>query len=165
VLVAAPGVVINEIVPAAMLDWNDSAGGNGVPFDAIPGTGVIDATDQWIEILNTGTNQMLIGWTLELIAAGGATTVVPIATTPFFSGQLLVIPSPVNLATIVTLRLKDSTGFVWDDVDLAAVTAALGPATGAADEGIARVPNGLDTGLITNFKRKPATIGAFNPFF
>ena len=164
VVVSTPRVVINEIVAQPKLDWNDTTGGNGVPFDATPGSGVVDASDQWIEITNTGPSEVFIGWTLTLIDAAGAATVVPIGMPALVSGGFIVVPSPVDLATIVTLQLKDLLGVVRDSVDLATVMTALGPAIGVADESIARSPNGLDTGLITDFKKKAASIKAVNPF-
>jgi hypothetical protein len=164
VVVTSPGVVINEIVAEPKQDWNDTAGGNGVPFDSIPGTGAIDPTDQWIEITNTGPSQVFVGWTLELIDAAGATTVVPIGAPTLLTGGFIVVPSPVDLATVVTLQLKDLLGVVRDVVDLGSVKTALGPATGITDEAIARSPNGLDTGLITDFEKRAATIRAVNPF-
>lgn len=42
---------ISEVVPTALHDWSDSAGG-AVPFDDRPGNGAITSTDEWIEIVN-----------------------------------------------------------------------------------------------------------------
>ena len=145
-------------------DWNDSACGNGVPFDLIPGTGVIDGMDQWIEIANTGPTQVFVGWTLTLIDMAGATTVIPIGAPVLPSGGFIVVPSPVDLLTIATVQLKNLVGVIRDSVPLATVRATLGPATGVADESISRSPNGLNTGAITDFKKKAATISAVNPF-
>ncbi len=44
------GIVITEMVLDPQQDWNDSAGGNGIPFDATPGSGAVDADDIWVEI-------------------------------------------------------------------------------------------------------------------
>src|SRR5262249_55236587 len=140
--------------------------GNGVPFDAVPGPGVAGAitpADHWIEILNSGPAAILIGWSLELVSTTGVVTTVPIPPQPvLMSGTTIVVPVPLTGGA--TIRLKDSNTFVWDEVDLSALTAALGPPTSLADEAIARVPNGLDTNTIGDFKRRPATINAPNPF-
>lgn len=50
-------LVINELVITPQRDWNDSGGGNKIPFDSIPGPteaegGDVDADDQYIEIFN-----------------------------------------------------------------------------------------------------------------
>ncbi|MDJ0864537.1 MAG: hypothetical protein QNK03_00415 [Myxococcota bacterium] len=45
---------INEIVTDPQRDWNDSVGPAGLPFDALPGTGAVDAGDEYIEIENVG---------------------------------------------------------------------------------------------------------------
>ena len=48
-------IVINEIVTDPQQDWNDSEGGDGIPFNNVPGNGTITPTDEWIELLNTGS--------------------------------------------------------------------------------------------------------------
>src|SRR5205085_12604137 len=47
------GLVISELVLDPKQDWSDSAGGNGIPFDSVPGTGAIDTGDIWAEVLPT----------------------------------------------------------------------------------------------------------------
>ena len=44
------GVCINEVVTTPQEDWNDSAGGNEIPFDSVPGNGTINDADQWLEL-------------------------------------------------------------------------------------------------------------------
>lgn len=45
-------VIISEVVTDPQQDWNDSMGGNGILFDAIPGNGSIGPTDEWLELKN-----------------------------------------------------------------------------------------------------------------
>ncbi|EKD41752.1 MAG: hypothetical protein ACD_73C00548G0001 [uncultured bacterium] len=45
-------IIISEVITDPQQDWNDSSGGNGVPFDAISGNGTIGTTDEWIELKN-----------------------------------------------------------------------------------------------------------------
>ena len=70
VTIASPTgrLVITELVVDPKQDWSDSAGGNGVPFDGMPGTGVVDAGDIWIEVFNTTTGNQ--NWTVRLTDAG-----------------------------------------------------------------------------------------------
>ena len=47
VVVSSPAgdLIVSEMVLAPLRDWNDSAGGNGVPFDFVPGTGIVDGNN------------------------------------------------------------------------------------------------------------------------
>ena len=45
-----PDVIINEVVTNPQRDWNDTANGNGVAFDATYGDGNIDTADEYIEL-------------------------------------------------------------------------------------------------------------------
>ena len=50
---ANPGaVLINEICGQPQQDWNDDEDGDGVPFSPVPGTGLVDSDDEWIELLD-----------------------------------------------------------------------------------------------------------------
>jgi hypothetical protein len=62
-----PWVIITEVVTDPQQDWNDSAGGDGVPYSAVPGSGTIGATDEWIELYNaSGETIDLRGWSLVM---------------------------------------------------------------------------------------------------
>lgn len=44
-------LVISEVVPTPMHDWNDTDG-SGEPLDGHPGYGAVTDTDEWVEIVN-----------------------------------------------------------------------------------------------------------------
>ncbi|MGE5243770.1 MAG: hypothetical protein ACM3SQ_06055, partial [Betaproteobacteria bacterium] len=167
--------MINELVVQPQRDWDDSGGaGDGIPFDDVPGASVapsaaVTPADQWIEIrTNTGTAAELAGWTLSFIDAGGTAVTLPLTAsvlhvTPGSTDVVVGAPAGsigVGLNSVVTLT--NSQGTVVDVVNLAAVNAALGPATGVNDEAVARIPDGTDTGATGDFQRRPATIGKPN---
>ncbi len=189
-----PLLRINEVVTDPQHDWDDSAGGNGTPFDAVPGNGAISATDEWVELFNAGDTPVDLtassGWTLEFLdttpevlnfANPGSTVrlVFSQGGNPSFfqSGEYLVIGNPPgNLNNDIYLTLKNSGGEIVDDVELGDDTEGDGAgdgapdggpgggdATSAADEAIARLPNGHDTGDdVADFVQQTATIGATN---
>jgi PKD repeat protein len=168
-------VVINEVVADPQQDWSDNSGGNGIPFDNVPGTGSITVTDEWIELFNAGTQAVNLivgnGWTIELIngtneifnfknpgsavlrfSAGGSVT-------NFQPGEYLVIGNPPGaINNDVYIILRDQTGAVVDDVEIGDDFegdgngdgapdggASDGNATGINDEAVARFPNASDT--------------------
>ena len=46
-------LVISEVVEEPLQDWDDSAGGDGIPFNDVVGNAAPDPTgDQWVEIFN-----------------------------------------------------------------------------------------------------------------
>lgn len=189
-----PLLRINEVVTDPQQDWDDSAGGNGSPFDAVPGNGAISATDEWVELFNAGDTPVDLtessGWTIEFVDTtpeilnfanpGSAVRLVfsQGGNPSFFqSGEYLVIGNPPgNLNNDVYLILKNSGGEIVDDVELGDDAegdgagdgapdggAGGGDATSAADEAIARLPNGHDTDDdVADFVQQPATIGATN---
>jgi hypothetical protein len=164
--------MINEVVVEPQRDWNDSgAGGNGTPFDDVPGTGTVatgDVTlaDQWLEFLtNTGSPDELRNWTLEFTDTNGVQQTITITPTMLRSngGQYLVLGAPGDMSPTSVLILRDTTNQTVDRVDLGAIRAALGPATGVNDEAVARVPDGIQTNQAGDFKRRAASIGKLNP--
>ncbi|MBP9088595.1 MAG: lamin tail domain-containing protein [Kofleriaceae bacterium] len=49
-----PGAArINEVCASPVQDWNDSSGGNVIPFDGVPGNGQVTSEDEWVELLNS----------------------------------------------------------------------------------------------------------------
>ena len=162
--------MINEIVLEPQQDWNDSgAGGNGVPFDDQPGTSTtpspdIDANDRWIELKNQGRESVLLtNWSLVFVDTLGVEVAVPLGEVTLLPGEYLVVENPGDVAFDSILKVVDGRGLNRDVVDLAELFPALGPATGVADEAMARVPDGNDTNSVADFERKAATIGAENP--
>ncbi|MBK6685162.1 MAG: hypothetical protein IPG45_11900 [Deltaproteobacteria bacterium] len=73
-------VQIQEVVPTALRDWGDTAGGGGVPFDPWPGVGTVSSADEWVELVNRGTEAIDIDQArIELWALDGSPTVTPLA--------------------------------------------------------------------------------------
>jgi hypothetical protein len=180
-------VLINEVVTDPQQDWNDSAGGNGVPFDAIPGNGTVSSTDEWVELLNTrGTTLNLTGWRLAMMDTSPATEVLGSGSavlrfsaggslSNFQPGERLVIGNPTGtMNNDVYLQLWDASGTLIDDVEIGfdlegdgddgvPEPGQDGNATGPDDEAIARVPDGIDTGNDgQDFCQQGATIGSDN---
>jgi hypothetical protein len=165
--------MINEVVVEPQRDWNDSGpGGDGVPFNDVPGTAVfpappVTAADQWLEFLtNTGSPLELLNWTLTIsdgslppvIVTLSPANVSTVAGSPYV---LFVPPTGISLTSVITL--SDNTGQVVDTISLPALIAALGPATGVANEAIARVPDGNQSHSVTDFARRPGSIRRVNP--
>jgi hypothetical protein len=150
----ADRVVINEVVVDPQQDWDDTAGGNGIPFDEIPGVGTIDGglfvgADEWIEIVNaTGSVVDLSGWTLEMLdsgsssydlgGAGPTVRVLPpgsvLSAVP--PGGVVVIGNPPGAMDIdVHLVLRDASDLVVDEVEIGDDPEFDGPGDGAPEPG------------------------------
>jgi hypothetical protein len=183
-----PGaVLINEVVTDPQQDWNDSTGGNGIPFDTTPGNGTVSSSDEWIELLNvTECSLDLTGWSLVMSDTSPATQVLGEGNavlrfsnggslTDFRPGERLVIGNPKGaLNNDVYIELRDATGRRVDDVEIGDDPEHDGPdgapqfgqdgnATTAYNEAVARVPDGVDTDDdIADFTKGWATIGAHN---
>jgi hypothetical protein len=165
--------VINEVVVEPQRDWDDSgAGGNAVPFDGTPGTSIapnaaVTAADQWIEFLtNTGTPAELTNFTLSFTDASGVAQTVTLGPGNLITSAgspYVLIGAPGSIGRNSIVQLRDTANAVVDEVDLSVVHAALGFATGAANEAVARTPDGFDTGAAGDFSRRPATIRKPNP--
>lgn len=148
-----PLLRLNEVITDPQQDWDDSAGGNGIPFDAIPGNGALSATDEWVELFNAGDTPIDLtansGWTLEFLdttpeilnfANPGSTVrlVFSQGGNPSFfqAGEYLVIGNPPgNLNNDVYLILKNSGGEIVDDVELGDDTEGDGVGDGAPEGG------------------------------
>jgi hypothetical protein len=170
---AASRPLINEIVFEPQRDWNDSGGGgDGVAFNAVPGANVaphasVTAADHWFEVrTNTGTPAELTGWTMTFVNAALAPQTMTLSPanlrTQAGSPYVIVVP-PSGVSGSGAVTLQDTTGAVVDTIDLPAVLAAIGPASGVANEAVARVPDGAPGTAVTNFARRPASIGGVNP--
>ena len=165
--------LINEIVFEPQRDWDDSGGGgDGVPFNDVPGTNVaphasLTAADHWIELLtNTGSPAEVTGWTLTFVNASMAPVTMTLSPATVISragSPYVIVPMPAGMSPSAAVTLSDTTGGLVDTVALPAVFAALGPATGIANEAIARTPDGAPGGATANFTRKPSSIGGRNP--
>lgn len=182
-------VVINEFVLNPRTDWNDSSGGNGIPFDSWPGTGDITFSDKWVELFNVHTGEVdLSGWMLEASAldppvtrlqplgSGGAVFRFSAGGSigAYQPGEYLTIGNPGwGFPRVCLLQLYDALGNLIDSVEVGddpeddglGDGAPRGLAQGGAstcpgDESIYRYPDGMDTDVDnTDFYRGAASIG------
>ncbi|MBN1878904.1 Ig-like domain-containing protein [bacterium] len=182
-------IVINEVVVDPQQDWNDSEGGDGIPFSDTPGSGAITTSDEWIELYNTsGQTLDLTGWTLEMIdttpethviGSGSGTEIVyptSASVTNFLPGSYLVVGNPVGSNNNdCYFILRDTASSIIDDVEIGDDPAGDGDGNGApepgengdadsiANESVARVPNGIDTdNHAEDFAQQSSTLGADN---
>ncbi len=139
-------LLITELVTDPQADHSENAGGNGIPFDAVPGTGTVSSIDEYVEIFNaSGYVVDLTGFRLEFhdttpsaFVFGTSTGVVRISAGSTLEALLpgafaLVGNPPGVLNNRITVLLRDPGGGVVDsflDVN--------GNATGAADEALYR---------------------------
>ncbi|MBN1296871.1 Ig-like domain-containing protein [bacterium] len=185
----AGGIVINEVVVDPQQDWNDTEGGDGNPFNGVPGSGSITTSDEWIELFNaSGQTIDLNGWTLEmtdttpethLIGGGSGTEVFFPATatvTSFTPGAYLVIGNPTGSNNMECyFALRDANGNLVDDVEIgddpendgegdgAPEPGEDGNADSVANEAVARVPNGIDSDNdVADCIKQMTTIGLDN---
>ena len=167
---AFPAVLITEIVTDPQQDHSETAGGNGIGFDAVPGTGTINDTDELVELFNAGSNPVdLSAFTLDFTDSTPATFAFAApgsavlrfsqagdGVTNFSPGTFLVLGNPpgsLNNAITVTLR---SNGIVEDEV-----VVANGNASGVADEAFARIWTGA--GFTSQFAQTSLSINAPTP--
>jgi hypothetical protein len=183
-------IVINEVVTDPQHDWDDTAGGNGTPFDNVPGNGTISTADEWIEIHNHDSVPIdLTGWTVEFIDTTPATLdfANPVGVVLVFSGggsvtnfqpgeYLTVGNPPGSMNNTVYVVLRDAAVYLVDDVEIGDDpegdglgdgapdgTGSDGNATGPEDESIARFPDSIDTDDdVADFRKQAATIGGSN---
>jgi len=171
-------VVVNEIVTDPQQDWS----GNG--FSGVPFTGTVSDVDEFVELYIKESGLDLTGWTIDLLdtspvsgdltSAGAFQTSLYIGSGGTFNntaaGDYLVLGNPRvgSLNNTLLIVLKDNLGAVVDEAQIGAGGApdggpSNGNATGPADEAIARVPNGRDTGNdIADFVKQAVTLGASN---
>jgi hypothetical protein len=161
VAIAPAAPFITEMVLDPKRDWSDTTGGNGVPFDSQPGTAAPDAGDIWIEVtsLTAATN-----WRIRLTDTTGATFTKTVGPPLFGSAVTIVSGFGAGTARIVKVEVIDQVGLIRQSVDVAAIEAALGPATGPADEALTWSIFGSPTPVLQQFLRRTPSIGVFNPF-
>jgi len=180
-----PVVLINEVVTDPQRDWNDSAGGNGVAFDPVPGDGAVTDSDEWIELVNVSAySGSLLYWKLvmcdttpatETLGVGGATLLFERGGSldDLQPGEHLVVGNPAgSMNNNIWIRLFDVEGNLVDEVELgnqdfkgngAGDEAPAGDAAGPGDEAVARLPEAKDTGNdAADFVKQRATIGFAN---
>ena len=122
-------VMITELVTDPQQDHGESSGGNGILFDAIPGTGTVGTTDEYIEVYNgTETALNVSFWTLNMLDGTDESQVLADeAWDVFFSdegsvenfspGEFLILGNPQGaMNNTVTLELIDENGGIVDQV-------------------------------------------------
>jgi hypothetical protein len=177
-LLFAPGVApacadvirITEVVTDPQSDHNESAGGNGVAFDDVPGSGSITSSDEWVELANVGSETFdLTGFSLSFLDSTPSTYVFGTTTTgtllfsgtasltSFAPGDFLLLGNPPGaLNNKIDLEFRDPYGTLIDDWSIADANAS-----GRSDESLSR-PISSDVvvqGAITPLIDSPAPTG------
>lgn len=93
-------VRINELCADPLQDWNDSSGGDGLPFSPTPGTGMVSPADEWIELhnLRPGVSD-LSGYSLVLYR-GPSLYAEPRARTALLSAFVRVFGAGANISDV-----------------------------------------------------------------
>ncbi len=180
-------VVINEFVTEPQQDWSTNN------FNGIAGGGAVSqGADEWVELYIKRAGLDLTGWTIDLddatpflggnltngvgsafqvsnyISASGGTFTNTKVGDYLVLGNVKGVTSNSMNNTNLTIRLKDASGTVIDEVRVgidanSAGGAAGSGSTGTANEAMARVPNGIKTGNDnTDFRKQTATMGKIN---
>lgn len=152
---ANPGaVLLNEICASPAQDWNSSSTGDSSPFSTTPGSGLVTASDEWIELLVSVTGPIDLS-DYQVIAYNGPTYFGPTRQVTSFSstsatirledgvslnavsqGDRVIIGNPDGVIHANSyLLLRDGNGLVVDEVEL-----------GGVSEGTDRGGDGIDNG-------------------
>ena len=142
---------ITEVVTDPQADHSENVGGNGNPFDGVPGTGTVSTVDEFVEIANTGAVAVdLTGYILEFLdttpssytfgtTTGGVLLFSPASTANALlpGGFVLLGNPPGALNNAIDVVLRDPDGLM---ADLLAI--ADGNASSGLNEAVARVWDG-----------------------
>jgi hypothetical protein len=149
---AADSIRITEVVTDPQADHSENAGGNGVPYDLLPGTGTISSVDEFVELFNAGSTPLdLTGFTLAFLDTTPSSytfgTTTGTGALLFTSGSSLeqVLPGgfvllgnpPGALNNSLDIELRDPLGALLD-----LLTVTDGNATSGLDEAVARLWTG-----------------------
>jgi hypothetical protein len=136
---AEPSAVrINEVCATPMQDWNDSAGGNQIGFDGMPGNGPVTSDDEWIELLNnapgitnftnytvnmySGPTQLQEARITTRITSANARVVGSGTLNASNQGDRIVIGNPAGaIPASVFLELRNGAGTLVDHVEIGGV--------------------------------------------
>lgn len=123
-------VLISEVVTDPQSDHDESSGGNGVKFDATPGSGAVSTTDEYVEIYN-GTDAAidLTGYDLSMKDGTDALQGLDTDFISFFSlsgdltdfapGEFLVLGNPSGqINNNITIELLDATAAAVDTLTI-----------------------------------------------
>jgi len=161
---AADSLLVTEAVTDPESDHSESAGGNGAPYDAVPGTGTVSSVDEFVEIYNGGRTAVdLTGYVLEFLdtspetyvfgaSTGGVLLLSAGAALDLFPpGAYLLLGNPPGaLNNAIDIVLRDPAGGLVD-----VLSVADGAATSPLDESVARVWDGASFGAET--RRAPVS--------
>ena len=126
---------LNEVCASPVQDWNDSSGGNAIPFDGVPGNGQVTSEDEWVELLNSAAGVTnFSNYTLTVYAgptllqeARLVTRLTTLNTRVVGTGTLsaartgdrLVIGNPVGaIPASCFLELRNASGTLIDHMEL-----------------------------------------------
>ncbi len=120
---------IEEVITDPQRDWNDSFGGNGIPFDVFFGNGTIGSTDEWVELKNVSSERLsLQSWALNFTDGSDEQYVFDSSKPSFLTSdsennleldpqELLVITDvPGDMKNKIALTLLDAEEKVVDEV-------------------------------------------------
>lgn len=154
-LLCAPGIApacadvirFTEVVTDPQSDHNESAGGNGVAFDQVPGSGSITSSDEWVELANVGSETFdLTGFSLSFLDSTPSTYVFGTtktgtllfsgtgSLTSFAPGDFLLLGNPPGaLNNKIDLEFRDQYGTLIDEWSVKDANAS-----GLSDESLSR---------------------------
>ena len=155
---------ISEVVTDPQADHSESAGGNGTPYDLVPGTGTISSVDEFVEVFHAGSLPLdLTGYRLVFddatpssydfgLSTGGVLLFSPGSSLEDFlpGGYALLGNPPGALNNRLDVLLRDPDGGL---VDLLAIED--GNAGSVADEAVTRAWTG--TGYLDGIVRSPVS--------
>ena len=159
---SAGPILITEIVTDPQGDHSENSGGNGVAYDAVPGSGTVSSVDEYVELYNNGgavfdlRDYVLRFWDTspsEYFFAdtpGGVLRFSGLSSVDaFLPGDFALLGNPPGaLNNSLRVDLETVHGMLFDSVLIAD-----GNATGAADEAVARAWNGFE--FKSRFLRAP----------
>ena len=90
-------------------------------------------------------------------------TLTPASLLTHAGSRYVLVALPMGVAPTSVMTLTDTAGQVVDTVSLTTIIGTLGSATSAANEALARIPDGIQTSQPTDFQRRAASIGRLNP--
>lgn len=160
---AADSILITEVVTDPQADHSENAGGNGVPYDLVPGSGTVSSVDEFVELFNAGDTPVdLTGFTLGFLDTTpasytfGATTGTAVllyasgsSLEELLPGGFVLLGNPPGaLNNALDVELRDPQGVLRDVLAIGD-----GNATSALDEAVARLWTGQ--GFLNETRRAP----------
>ncbi len=125
-------VIISEIVTDPQQDFNDSAEGNGVLFDAMVGNGTLGSTDEYIEFYNGSVDAVsLTGYQVEMLDGTDVQQMVSSETwsdvyfsgdsdfETFLPGDYVVLGNPDGaINNTIAINLWDAEGILIESISI-----------------------------------------------